>query len=190
MLVSSRKQEPIQTMRAPRNMMAARRLVRQISPCRHNQQPIPSTLLAPQTLPPAVGAAGFDSVAASRVCEVSVRHQHQHSLCTSSPSWTMSLLPRHAPSYSSSSRPSFSTSSGVDEIDGGFLTERDFHSVADATLDEVQALVDGLEDTVDDYEANLSVRYWLVASPDRQSRLVASMVLGLAYVFDKRGGNV
>ncbi|KAM3577831.1 hypothetical protein VYU27_000374 [Nannochloropsis oceanica] len=42
------------------------------------------------------------------------------------------------------------------EVDGGFQTERDFHVVADATLDEVQALVDSLEDTVDDYEANLS----------------------------------
>jgi len=57
--------------------------------------------------------------------------------------------------------PSFSSSSGTSEVDGGFQTERDFHVVADATLDEVQALVDSLEDTVDDYEANLSVRVWL-----------------------------
>lgn len=46
----------------------------------------------------------------------------------------------------------------MDELDGGFPTEREFHLAADATLDEVQALVDGLEDKVDDYEANLSVR--------------------------------
>lgn len=40
---------------------------------------------------------------------------------------------------------------------GSFPTERDFHVVADETLDEVQASVDALEDVVEDYEANLSV---------------------------------
>ncbi len=48
--------------------------------------------------------------------------------------------------------------SAEQHLDGGFFTERDFHLAADATLDRVQHLVDGLEDMVEDFEANLSVR--------------------------------
>lgn len=40
---------------------------------------------------------------------------------------------------------------------GGFANERAYHNAADATLDEVQHLLEGLEDTVEDFEANLSV---------------------------------
>jgi len=143
-------------------MMAAIRLVQHISPRRHNQQPILRTLMASQKISPsAVTTAKHASVGSARGHEGSICDQHQHSLGTSFPSRTVSLLPRNATSYSSSLCPSFSSSSGTSEVDGGFQTERDFHVVADATLDEVQALVDSLEDTVDDYEANLSVRVWL-----------------------------
>lgn len=43
------------------------------------------------------------------------------------------------------------------QSDGGFATERDYHLAADEALDEVQFMVEGLEDTIEDFEANLSV---------------------------------
>lgn len=142
-------------MRAP-SMMAARRLVQRTITL---QQPITSTILAPPASSPAGAAAGLASLASAGGRQPrSTNRQNQQALRPTSPAWTLSLLPRHAPPSSSSSCSSFSTSPGADELDGGFPTERDFHLAADATLDEVQALVDGLEDTVDDYEANLSVR--------------------------------
>lgn len=140
-------------MRAPSSMLAARRLVQRTVTF---QQPITSTSLAPRSSPPAGAAAGFASLAAGGGRQARpIGRQHQQFLRPTSATLTASLLPRQTPS---SPCFSFSTSPGVDELDGGFPTERDFHLAADATLDEVQALVDGMEDTVDDYEANLSVR--------------------------------
>ena len=147
-----RASRTISSMRAPSSMMAARRLVQRTVTV---QQLTTSTLLAPRSSPSAGTAACFASLAFGGGRQARpIRRQHQQSLL-SRHALTASLLSRHAPSSPCSS---FSTSPGVDELDGGFPTERDFHLAADATLDEVQALVDGLEDTVDDYEANLSVR--------------------------------
>lgn len=157
----SRRPRLASKIRAP-SMTTARRLVQRTATLRPNQQPITSTLLAPPASPPTgAGAVGFASLAPAggrQARPISRQHQHQQSLRPTTTTLMASLLPRHAPPSSTSSCSSFSTSPGVDELDGGFPTERDFHLAADATLDEVQALVDGLEDTVDDYEANLSVR--------------------------------
>jgi len=54
-----------------------------------------------------------------------------------------------------------STSPSHDGAGGGFATERDYHAAADAALDEVQLLLEGLEDTVEDFEANLAVRVYV-----------------------------
>jgi hypothetical protein len=54
-----------------------------------------------------------------------------------------------------------SPSSSHDGAGGGFATERDYHAAADEALDEVQAHLEGLEDTVEDFEANLAVRILL-----------------------------
>lgn len=43
-------------------------------------------------------------------------------------------------------------------LEGGFATEREYHIAADHTFDEVQNLIEGLEDTIEDFESNLSVR--------------------------------
>lgn len=145
-------------MRSP-SMTVARRLVQRTA-LRNNQPPTTSNCLPLRSPPPAGAAtAAFGSLARSIGQRNQQQQQQQHLRPPGiTPPWTPSLHPRHAfPITSSSPSSSFSTSPGPEELDGGFPTERDFHFSADATLDEVQALVDTLEDTVDDYEANISV---------------------------------
>lgn len=51
-----------------------------------------------------------------------------------------------------------SPSSSSPDAGGGFSSEREYHAAADEALEEVQALLEGMEDAVEDFEVNYSVR--------------------------------
>ena len=47
-------------------------------------------------------------------------------------------------------------------MEGGFATERDYQIIADAALDEIQHMTEPLEDAIDDFEVNYSVRHCIL----------------------------
>lgn len=170
-------------------MLTTARGVVQRTTLRRTHQHTTITFLSLHPLPPAGPSAWFGSLvfAGGRQTRAAGQRQQQRSTLRPalSTAWTSSLYTRHAfstpcPTFSSSS---FSTSTGTDELDGGFPTERDFHLAADATLDEVQALVDGLEDTVDDYEANLSVGGYTFVCMQSRNVVVNSIVIIARWVW-------
>lgn len=74
--------------------------------------------------------------------------------CRSSSSTGAGLLQQQRGLATSSS----SSSSSSPDAGGGFASEREYHAAADEALEEVQVLLEGMEDAVEDFEVNYSVR--------------------------------